>query len=67
MFRTIGYGSGEDAWREIVSALRTIDYDYVMSIEHEDGLMTQREGLEKAVAVLKKVMTFQGKGVMTWA
>ena len=67
VFRTIGYGSGEDAWREIVSALRTIDYDYVMSIEHEDGLMTQREGLEKAVAVLNKVMTFQGKGVMTWA
>ena len=67
VFRTIGYGSGEDAWREIVSALRTIDYDYVMSIEHEDSLMSQREGLEKAVKTLKEVMTFSGKGVMTWA
>ena len=38
-----------------------------MSIEHEDSLMSQREGLEKAVKTLKEVMTFSGKGVMTWA
>ncbi len=66
-FRTVGYGNDIKYWKDIVSALRTIDYDYVMSIEHEDALMTPEEGLRKAIAVLSEAMTFEGKGVMTWA
>jgi sugar phosphate isomerase/epimerase len=30
-----------------------VGYDYAISIEHEDSLMSQNEGLEKAVALLK--------------
>jgi sugar phosphate isomerase/epimerase len=35
---TVGYGHGAKTWRDITSALRSVGYDYVMSIEHEDGL-----------------------------
>ncbi len=66
-FRTVGYGNDIKYWKDIVSALRTIDYDYVMSVEHEDALMTPQEGLRKAIAVLSEAMTFEGKGEMTWA
>ncbi len=35
-FRTVGYGHGVDFWNDFVSALRLINYDGVISIEHED-------------------------------
>jgi sugar phosphate isomerase/epimerase len=53
IFRSVGYGHGELTWRQIVSALRTVGYDYVMSIEHEDALASRDEGLAKAVEVLR--------------
>lgn len=55
-FRSIGYGHDEKTWKDIVSALRIIGYDYVISIEHEDLLMSIDEGLAKAVAMLKNVL-----------
>lgn len=68
LFRSVGYGHGEDTWRDIVSALRLTGYDYVMSIEHEDSLMTGTEGLEKAIALLRRTMIFEKKpGEMWWA
>ena len=30
-----------------------VGYDWVLSIEHEDSLMSQNEGFEKAIAFLK--------------
>jgi sugar phosphate isomerase/epimerase len=33
-----------------------VGYDYAISIEHEDSLMSQNEGLEKAVALLKNCL-----------
>ena len=68
VFRTIGYGHGEDTWRAIFSELRKIGYDGIISIEHEDGLMTTREGLEKAIEVLKRTIIFEERqGDMYWA
>ena len=67
VFRSVGYGTDTNAWKDMVSALRTIDYDYVMSIEHEDSLMSANEGLKKAIALLKEVMTFEDRGGMWWA
>lgn len=58
LFRTIGYGHGEDIWRGIFSELKKGGYDGVISIEHEDDLMTVKEGLEKAVQVLKDTIIF---------
>ena len=68
IFRTAGYGHGEDYWRDFVSALRLVGYDKVLSIEHEDSLMTTDEGLSKAVDVLNRVMIKEEKPCgMRWA
>lgn len=66
IFRTVGYGHGEEVWRAICSELRLAGYDHVMSIEHEDSLMTSKEGLEKAVSFLKNVMIFEEKPTGMW-
>ncbi|HMT21010.1 MAG TPA: sugar phosphate isomerase/epimerase [Promineifilum sp.] len=66
-FRTIGYGHDAAVWREIVSTLRLVGYDYVLSIEHEDALMSNDEGLAKAIALLKDVVIGEPAGKMYWA
>lgn len=48
-FRTVGYGHDLKTWADILSALRLVGYDYVVSIEHEDALMSVEEGFRKAV------------------
>ena len=53
IFRSVGYGHGEEYWRAITSALRIVGYDGTISIEHEDVLMSRYEGLARAVATLK--------------
>jgi sugar phosphate isomerase/epimerase len=66
-FRSIGYGHGVSTWKDIISALRLVGYDYVISIEHEDALMSTEEGLGKGVAMLKDVSIFEEPGEMFWA
>lgn len=65
-FRTIGYGHDLKAWKDIVSALRMIDYDYVVSIEHEDALMSPEEGLAKAIETLSAATIVEEAGEMFW-
>jgi sugar phosphate isomerase/epimerase len=67
VFRTVGYGHDLAHWKGIISALRLAGYEGSVSIEHEDGLMSQREGLEKAIAFLKDVLIFQNPTEMWWA
>ena len=67
VFRTIGYGHGKEVWNDIISMLKTVGYDGVISIEHEDGLMSSNEGLEKAIAFLKDVLIYENAGEMWWA
>lgn len=67
IFRSVGYGHGEEYWKDIVSELRMCGYDYVLSIEHEDSLMSGREGLLKAISCLKNVLIFEETGSMYWA
>ena len=67
LFRTCGYGHGFDWWNDFISTLRMCGYDGPLSIEHEDSLMSNYEGLQKSVDFLKKVLMFQKKGAMTWA
>jgi sugar phosphate isomerase/epimerase len=66
-FRSIGYGHGAKAWKDLLSALRLVGYDYVISIEHEDALMSSDEGLAKAIALLKEATIFEDPGEMFWA
>jgi len=65
-FRTIGYGHDVRVWKDIMSAFRLIGYDYVVSIEHEDALMSNDEGLAKAVAVLKEAVIVEQPTAATW-
>ncbi len=68
VFRTVGYGHGEAFWRDFVDNLRLVGYDRVLSIEHEDSLMSIDEGLEKAVHFLKPILMRDPKpGTMGWA
>lgn len=66
-FRSIGYGHDLKEWKDIMSALRLVGYDYVISIEHEDALMSPDEGLSKATETLKASMIFEDAGEMFWA
>jgi len=67
VFRTVGYGHGEEEWRGMISALRAIGYDGAVSIEHEDGLMSIEEGLEKAIEFLKPILMYEPPAQMWWA
>ena len=68
VFRTVGYGNPESYWRDLVSNLRLCGYDRVLSIEHEDSVMTIDEGLRKAVSFLKDVIIEEEKPTtMSWA
>jgi sugar phosphate isomerase/epimerase len=66
-FRTVGYGHGEKDWRDIVSALRAVGYDYVVSIEHEDALASVDEGLGKAISLLRSCLFAEPPGEIWWA
>ena len=66
-FRACGYGHDKLWWNNFVSTLRLVGYDGVISIEHEDPLMSGNEGLDKAVAFLKDVLLYEDVGEMYWA
>ena len=66
VFRTVGYGHGADIWNDMISTLKAVGYDGAISIEHEDGLMSPKEGLEKAVSFLKEVLIYENAGEMWW-
>ena len=67
VFRSVGYGHDLSVWRAIVSQLRLVGYDWVISIEHEDSLMSASEGFESAVATLKQAIIRERPGPMWWA
>jgi len=53
---TLGFGHGEEWWRQFCYRLRMAGYDGWLSVEHEDMLLNSLEGLEKSVTLLKAVM-----------
>ncbi|WP_224337757.1 sugar phosphate isomerase/epimerase family protein [Haloprofundus halobius] len=67
LFRSVGYGHGEEHWKDIVSTLRMVGYDGALSIEHEDSLTSSREGLEKAVDLLQRATFETTPGEAYWA
>jgi sugar phosphate isomerase/epimerase len=66
-FRSVGCGHGLQEWSDIISALRTYGYDYVISIEHEDPLMSIDEGFDRAVSNLKSLIIRETPTDMWWA
>ncbi|WP_222912936.1 sugar phosphate isomerase/epimerase [Natrinema sp. SYSU A 869] len=67
LFRSIGYGHGEEFWKDVVSTLRLVDYDGALSIEHEDSLTSAREGLEKGIDVLSRAVFESTPDSAYWA
>lgn len=55
-FRTVGYGHDALTWKRMISTLVLIGYDHVVSIEHEDPLMSRDEGLRRAAEFLKQIL-----------
>jgi sugar phosphate isomerase/epimerase len=66
LFRTVGWGHDEQVWKEIASALRLAGYDYVVSIEHEDALLSVDEGLRSAVEFLSRVVLAEPPAEPWW-
>jgi sugar phosphate isomerase/epimerase len=67
IFRSVGYGHDAGWWSEFISTLRMYGYDYVLSIEHEDSLMSGEEGLAKAAGFLQNLVIREKPGVAFWA
>jgi sugar phosphate isomerase/epimerase len=51
----LGHPQGEAFWADFVYQLRAAGYDGVLSIEHEDTLVSAREGVARAAALLRRV------------
>ncbi len=67
IFRTCGYGHGAEFWSELISTLRMFGYDYVVSIEHEDSLLSPEEGLTKAANFLNGIVIREKPGAAWWS
>ncbi|MHB8280381.1 MAG: sugar phosphate isomerase/epimerase family protein [Candidatus Humimicrobiaceae bacterium] len=66
-FRTPGWGDSN--WRRIASALVESGYDYVLSYEHEDPIMSREEGAEKCIEFLKPLIIkkpLQGNSIFSF-
>jgi sugar phosphate isomerase/epimerase len=66
IFRTVGYGHGAEWWSEFISTLRIYQYDYVLSIEHEDSLLVPEEGLSKAIRFLDSIVIRKKPSAAWW-
>jgi sugar phosphate isomerase/epimerase len=67
VYRTVGYGHGAPFWADFVSALRSVGYDGVLAIEHEDPLMDAEEAIDRAAALLKSTALFGPPSVVPGA
>jgi len=66
-FRTVGFGAGDKIWRDMVSMMRAVGYDYVLSIGHEGGLASLDEGRTKGVGFLRDRIFTEAPIEMWWA
>lgn len=67
LFRTVGYAHDLGFWRAFTSELRAVGYDGVLSIEHEDPLVTPLEGLAKAARLLEDAVLAEPVDDPWWA
>ena len=54
VFCSVGDGHDVSFWKRFIGALREAGYDHVVSIEHEDPVVSIDEGLARAVQVLRR-------------
>lgn len=65
-FATVGYGHDATFWKELVSTLRLVGYEGVLSIEHEDPLAPVMEGLERTVKFLREAIWSEPSASLAW-
>jgi sugar phosphate isomerase/epimerase len=53
---TLGYGHGEQWWRQFCYRLRLNGYDGWLSIEHEDIVLSRMDGMRRSVDLLKSAL-----------
>jgi sugar phosphate isomerase/epimerase len=66
IFRTVGYGHGGEWWSEFISTLRMFGYDYVLSMEHEDSILSPEEGLTKGIKFLDSLVIKEKAAAAWW-
>ncbi|MCL4459883.1 MAG: sugar phosphate isomerase/epimerase [Chloroflexi bacterium] len=59
-------GWGEVNWRRVMTALLAVGYDYVLSYEHEDPVMSREDGVEKCIQYLKPLIIKKPLEVVWW-
>lgn len=64
---TLGYGHGDEWWRQFCYRLKMAGYDGWLSIEQEDMLLNTLEGLERSVDLLKRAMPLAAPDFQTQA
>jgi sugar phosphate isomerase/epimerase len=53
-YRVPGWGDVE--WKRVMTALLEVGYDYVLSFEHEDPVMSEEDGCEQCISFLKPLI-----------
>jgi len=62
-FRIPGWGSVP--WKRVLTEFMLVGYDYVLSYEHEDVVMSREDGLEKTIDYLRPLIIkgrYKGRG-----
>jgi sugar phosphate isomerase/epimerase len=62
-FRIPGWGSVP--WKRVITELVLVGYDYVLSYEHEDVIMSREDGMEKTIEYLRPLIIrkrYEGRG-----
>ncbi|MCL4385948.1 MAG: sugar phosphate isomerase/epimerase [Cyanobacteria bacterium] len=65
-FKVVGYGHGEEFWKNLVTALRLVGYDGPLSVEQQDPMMSLKEGFIKASEFLNRVIYHEPAGTITY-
>ncbi|GHU74763.1 sugar phosphate isomerase/epimerase [Clostridia bacterium] len=66
-FRSIGYGQSQQFWIAFLQSLQWIEFDGVLSIEHEDAMLSRDEGFARAVTFLQSIRPGEPIRQMWWA
>ncbi|MFV0255535.1 MAG: sugar phosphate isomerase/epimerase family protein [Erysipelotrichaceae bacterium] len=65
-FKTVGYGHDQILWKQMINRLKEVGYNGVISIEHEDTVMSTNEGLEKAIMFLGDILIREQASEAWW-
>lgn len=63
-FRVPGWG--QVPWKRVMTALMEVGYNYVISYEHEDPVMSREDGCEKTIAFLKPLIIKKPLEKLNW-